>query len=303
MTAFIPTGVLGLDIALGGGGIPRGQLAEIYGPEKCGKTALCLLVISEAQKSGGTAAFVDIDQTLDAARAVHLGVDAQKLIYVRPENTHQAVEISRTLTRSGALALLVIDSVAGLLTLGGENPEKARGGSASRELSQVVRELAVLAEDTGTVVLFTNETRERATRMYGVPETTPGGIALKLHAAVRLEMTPREQIRSSLKMIGERVQVRVVKPKTALSFHATFINIMYNGEVPRLDNLFDLAVELKIINKQGASYSCSEAFLGRGREAAVSSLRENPRLAQELEATIRRQFLPSSAIPVDEGCK
>jgi recombination protein RecA len=303
MTAFIPTGVLGLDIALGGGGIPRGQLAEIYGPEKCGKTALCLLVVSEAQKSGGTAAFVDIDQTLDAARAARLGVDTQKLIYARPENTHQAVEISRTLTRSGALALLVIDSVTGLLTLGGENPKNARGGSASRELSQVVRELAVLAEDTGIAVLFTNETRERVTRMYGVPETTPGGIALKLHAAVRLEMTPREQIRSGLEMIGERVQVRVVKPKTASSFHTTFINIMYNGEVPRLDNLFDLAVELKIINKQGASYSCSEVFLGRGREAAASSLRENPRLTEELEATIRRQFLPSSAIPVDEGCK
>ena len=301
--AFIPTGVLGLNIALGGGGIPRGQLAEIYGPEKCGKTALCILVVSEAQKSGGTAAFVDIDQTLVAARAARLGVDTQKLIYARPENTHQAVEISRTLARSGALALLVIDSVTGLLTLEGENPENTRGGSASRELSQVVRELAVLAEDTGTAVLFTNETRERVTRMYGVPETTPGGIALKLHAAVRLEMTPREHIRSGLKIIGERVEVRVVKPKTTTSIHTTFINIMYNGEVPRLDNLFDLAVELKIINKQGASYSCSEAFLGRGREAAVSSLRENPRLAEGIEATIRRQFLPSSSIPVDEGCK
>jgi recombination protein RecA len=303
MIAFIPTGVLGLDIALGGGGIPRGQLAEIYGPEKCGKTALCLLAVSEAQKSGGIAAFVDIDQTLVTERAARLGVDTQKLIYARPENTRQAAEISRTLVRSGALALLVIDSVTGLLTLGTENPENTRGRSASRELSQVVRELAVLAEDTRTAVLFTNETRERATWMYGVPETTPGGIALKLHAAVRLEMTPREHIRSGLTIIGESVQVRVVKPKNATSFHATFINIMYNGEVPRLDNLFDLAVELKIINKKGASYSCSEAFLGRGREAAVSSLRENPQLAEEIEATIRRQFLPSSSIPVDEGCK
>ena len=303
MAAFIPTGILGLDIALGGGGIPRGQLTEIYGPEKCGKTALCLLVVSEAQNAGGTAAFVDIDQTLDAARATRLGVDASKLIYSRPENTRQAVEITRTLTRSGALALVVIDSVAGLLTLEGDNPKNARGGSASRELSQVVREIAVLAKDTGTAVVFTNETRERVTRMYGVPETTPGGIALKLHTAVRLEMTPREQIRSGLEITGERVQVRVVKSKTTTSFHTTFINFMYNGEVSRLENLFDLAVELKIINKQGASYSCSEAFLGRGREAAYTSLREHPQLAEELEATIRRQFLPSSAIPVDEGCK
>src|SRR3972149_3588652 len=224
MTTFIPTGVLGLDIALGGGGIPRGQLTEIYCPEKCGKTALCLLVVSEAQKTGHTAAYVDIDQTLDAGRATRLGVDAQKLIVARPENSHQAVEITRTLTRSGALTLLVIDSVAGLLTLGGESPENARGGSASRELSQIVRELAVLAEDTGTAVLFTNETREWATRMYGVPETTPGGIALKLHAAVRLEMTPGEQIRLGLEMTGERVQVRVVKPKSLASFNTTIIN-------------------------------------------------------------------------------
>jgi len=303
MTAYIPTGILGLDIALGGGGIPRGRLTEIYGPEKCGKTALCLLVVSEAQKAGGTAAIVDIDQTLDPARAARLGVDPLKLIYSRPENTHQAVEITRVLTRSGALTLVVIDSVAGLLTLEGENPENARGGSSSRELSQVVREMAVLAKDTGTAVVFTNVTRERVTRMYGVPETTPGGFALKLHAAVRLEMTPREQIRSSVDNIGERVQVRVVKPKTTSSFHTTFINIMYNGEVPKLDNLFDLAIELKIINKQGSSYSCSEAFLGRGREAAITSLRENPRVAEELEAVIRSQFLPSSAIPVEEGCK
>jgi len=300
MTTFIPTGVLGLDIALGGGGIPRGQLTEIYGPEKCGKTALCLLVVSEAQKTGHTAAYVDIDQTLDAGRATRLGVDAQKLIVARPENSHQAVEITRTLTRSGALTLLVIDSVAGLLTLGGESPENARGGSASRELSQIVRELAVLAEDTGTAVLFTNETREWATRMYGVPETTPGGIALKLHAAVRLEMTPGEQIRLGLEMTGERVQVRVVKPKSLASFNTTIINIMYNGEVSRLDNLFDLAVELKYIDKQGASYSCSKSYLGRGHEAAVSSLRQQPQLAEDIEAAIRRQFLPSSAISLDE---
>jgi recombination protein RecA len=296
MTAYISTGVLGLDIALGFGGIPRGQLTEIYGPEKCGKTALCLLLVSEAQKSGNTAAFIDIDQTLDAARAAQLGIDVQKLIYARPENDHQAVEIARTLTRSSALALVVIDSVTGLLALGGENPKNTRGGSASQVLSQIVRELAVICEATGTVVVFTNESRERSAKMYGVPETTPGGIALKLHAAVRLELTPKEPVRSGLVNIGEQVQVRVVKSKSAAPFHATFINIMYNGEVSRLDNLFDLAVELKFINQEGASYSCSKSFLGRGHEAAVTSLREQPELAEELEASIRRQFLPSSAI-------
>ena len=293
MIAFISTGILGLDIALGLGGIPRGRLTEIYGPEKCGKTALCQSVVSETQKSGNTAAFVDIDQTLDASRAARLGVDTHKLIYARPETALQAVEISHTLTRSGALALVVIDSVAGLLMLGGESPANARGGSSSTLFSQAVRELAVIAEDTGTAVLFTNELREHAGRMYGVPETTPGGIALKLHAAVRLEMTPREQIRSGVELIGERVQVRVVKRKSTAPFHTTFINIMYNGEVSRLDNLFDLAVELKIINKRGASLSYNEYLLGRGREAALSSLRAQPQLTEELEAAIRSQFLPS----------
>jgi len=302
MATYISTGMIGLDIALGGEGIPRGQLAEIYGPEKCGKTGLCLLVVSEAQKSGGTAAFVDIDQTLDAARAARLGVDAPKLIYARPENIPQAVEITRTLTRSGALALVVVDSVAGLLTLGDESPENTRGASASRVLSQVVRELDIIAKDTGTAVVFTNQTRERTRKMFGVPETTPGGIALKLHAAVRLEMIPREQVRSGLVFIGDQVEVRVVKPNLMTPLHTTFINFMYNGEVSRLDNLFDLAVELKIINKQGTSYSCSESFLGRGHEAAVSSLREHPQLAEEIEATIRRKFLLSSAIPLDESC-
>ncbi len=307
MAAFISTGVLGLDIALDLGGIPRGQLTEIYGPEKCGKTALCLLIAAEAQKSGQPVAFVDIDQTLDAGRAALLGIDDQRLIYARPENAHQAGEIACTLTRSGALALVIIDSVAGLLALGDRDSknirmDNTRRDSASRELSQIVRELAVLAKNTGTAVVFTNETREHAAKMYGVPETTPGGIALKIHAAVRLEMTPIEPVRTAMVVTGEQVQVRVVKPKSQAPFHATIVNIMYNGEVPSVDNLFNLAVELKIINKQGSSYSCSKAFLGRGHEAAVSYLRKQPQLAEELETTIRRQFLLSSQIPVEEDC-
>jgi recombination protein RecA len=303
MTAVFSTGILGLDIALESGGIPHGHLTEIYGPEKCGKTALCLMITAEAQKCGGTAAFVDIDQTLDVARAVRLGVDIQKLIYVRPENAGQATDITLTLARSGALSLMVLDSVTGLLALSGETPENARGSSASRILSQVVRELDVLARDTGTAFVFTNELRERTTRLYGVPETTPGGIALKLHAATRMEMIPREAVHAGLATVGQQVQVRVVKPKSTTPFHTTIVNIMYNGEVSRLDHLFDLAVELKIINKQGSTYSCSKCFLGRGRETAVSSLRKQPQLAEEFEATIRRQFLPSSAYMKDEDCE
>ncbi len=303
MDGFFSTGVLGLDIALGLGGIPRGHLVEIYGPEKCGKTALCLSILSEAQKSGGVAAFVDIDQTLDASRATRIGVDIQKLIYARPETALQAVEITRTLSRSGALALVVIDSVAGLLTLGVDSPENSMRNSASQLFSQAVRELDVIAKETGTTMIFTNELRERAGIIYGVPVTTPGGIALKLHAAVRLEMIPKEPIRSGLTSIGEHVQVRVVKPKYSVPFHTIIINIMYNGMVSRLDNLFDLAVELEFINKQGGSYSYGKYFMGRGREAALASLREQPQLAEEIETVIRKQFWPCSAVSMDEGSK
>jgi recombination protein RecA len=303
MTAVISTGLLGLDIALGCGGIPRGYLTEIYGPEKCGKTALCLLTVTEAQKSGYTAAYVDIDQTVDASRAARLGVDVQKVIYARPENAHQAAEITRTLTRSGAFTLVVFDSITGLLTLGGENPENAPGNSTSRILSQLVRELAAIAKETGTAVVFTNEGLERKTWMYGVPQTSPGGIALKLHATIRLEMSPKEHVRAGMQIIGEQVQVRVAKSKSAAPFYTTFVNIMYNGEVSRVDNLFDLAVELQIINKQGTSYSCSKSFLGRGHEAAVSSLRKQPQLAQEIEAAIKKQFLASSTNLLDEDRK
>jgi recombination protein RecA len=301
MPDFISTGLLGLDIALGSGGLPRGHLSEIYGPEKCGKTALCLLVVSEAQKSGLSAAFVDIDQTLDAMRAARLGINPQELILARPENAQQAVEMARTLTRSGAFALVVVDSITGLLTLEREKKENTHGSPTSRILSQAVRELDVMARETGTAILFTNELRERQTKMYGVAETTPGGIALKLHAAVRLEMIPQEAMQSGQAITGERIQIRVVKSKSTAPFYSTIINIMYNtGVISRLDHLFDLAVELNIINKQGASYSSSKTFLGRGHEAAVSTLREQPRLAADLEAAIRRQFLPSSTVSSGE---
>jgi recombination protein RecA len=301
MQASISTGFLGLDIAIGPSRIPRGHLAEIYGPEKCGKTALCLSICSEAQKSAGTTAYIDIDQTLDASRAACFGVDLQQLIYARPESTFQALEVSRILARSGALALVVIDSVNGLLLLGNEGSENARGNPGSRLLSQSVRELSVIAAETGTSIIFTNQLRERTGFLYGVPETTPGGIALKLHAAVRLEMIPREQIRSGFNILGERIQVRVVKPKSTAPFSTTFINIMYNnGEVSRLDHLFNLGVDLKFIYKRGASYFYNEHYLGRGREVALSSLHAQPRLVEQLESAMRSQFTPSSATPKEE---
>lgn len=300
MNTFLTTGILSLDIALGGG-LPRGRLVEIYGPEKCGKTALCQAFLAEAQKRGGESAWIDADQTLDPSRATRAGVDVHKLIYTRPENAFQALEITRTLTRSGALDLVVVDSVPGLLTLGAESQTNMRGNPASRVFSQAVRELAVVAEETGTVMIFTNELRERAGVIYGVPVTTPGGIALKLHAAVRLELTPCGTLRSGIETLGERTQVKVIKPKTSGTFHTIIINIMYNGVASRLDNLFDLAIELTFINKRGGSYSYGEYFLGRGREMALSSLRNKPQLAEDIETALRSKFLPSSAVLPDEG--
>jgi recombination protein RecA len=300
MNTTLSTGIIGLDIALGSGGLPRGRLTEIFGPEKCGKTALCLSILSEAQKCGSETAWIDADQTLDPSRAARAGVDIQKLFYARPENAHQALDITRTLTHTGAFELVVLDSVAGLLTLGVESTPNSQGNTTSRVFSQAVRELAVIAKETGTTVILTNELRERAGVIYGVPVNTPGGIALKLHTAVRLELTPRELIRSGIETLGERVQAKVVKPKSSGTFHTIIINIMYNGVVSRLDNLFNLAVELNVINKRGGSYSYGEYILGRGREMVLSSLCKQPQLAEDIETDIRGKFLPSSAAPSQE---
>lgn len=293
MDRIITTGVLGLDVALGDG-LPHGRIVEIYGPEKCGKTALCLSILSGMQKSGGVAAYVDIDQTLDASRAARFGIEVQKVIYARPENALQAIEITRMLARSGGLDLIVVDSVAGLMTYGVYSPVKSGGNSASRLFSQAVRELDVIARETGMLMVFTNELRERAGVIYGVPVTTPGGIALKLHAVIRLEMIPQEPIRSGGTTVGERAQVKVIKPKSSVTFPTIFINIMYNGVVSRVHELFDLAIELKIINNRGSFYSFGEKTLGRGRDAALSSLLQQGQLADEIEAAIRKQFLPST---------
>jgi recombination protein RecA len=302
MNHILSTGILGLDIALGSGGIPRGRLVEIYGPEKCGKTALCLSILSEVQKWHGAVAFIDTDQTLDASRAAYMGIDVQKVMYSRPENAVQAIEITRTLAHSGAIDLVILDSVAGLLMLGAQSPPNSGAAAASRLFSQAVRELSVIAAETGTTLVFTNALKERAGVIYGVPVTTPGGIALKLHAAVRLEMTPREAFHAGMNRTGEQIQVKVVKPKSPNLFHTIIINIMYNGVVSRLDNLFDLAIALELIKQQGGSYSYGGYSLGRGRQAALASLSERPQLAEDIEKTARVKFLPSSAAISDEDC-
>lgn len=296
MINVISTGIVGLDIALGQGGIPRGRLTEIFGPEKAGKTSLCLSIVSEVQKEGDAAAYVDIDQTLDASRASRLGIDIHKLIYARPGNALQALEITQTLTRSGELAVVVVDSVAGLLIMGAGSSVYTRGDAISRLLAQAVRKLSFITEQTGTAVLFTNELQEHAGVMYGVPTNTPGGISLKIHTSTRIEMIPCETIRSGMNIIGERVRVKVVKQKSKTPYHTTFVNIMYNGGISRLDNLFDLAVEQKYISKRGASFSYGELFLGHGRDGALTNLRSQPQLVEEIEATIRRHFPPSSVI-------
>ena len=299
MNSIFSTGILGLDIALASGGIPRGCLVEIFGPEKCGKTALCLSILSEVQKLGGQTAFIDLDQTLDPSHVERLGINSQKVIYSRPENARQATDIARTLTRTGAIDLLVFDSITCLLAMGVQIPGKSNSKAATRLLAQTVRELSALAPETGTTILFTNEWRERAGYIYGVPVTTSGGIALKLHAAIRLEMTPCDTILARPNKIGEKIRVKIVKPKSLL-FHTTIINIMYNGVVSRLDNLFDLAVEMDLINKQDGFYSYGRFSLGRGREAVITCLREHPRAAENIETDIRTKYFSSSAVLSDE---
>jgi recombination protein RecA len=339
MVTVIPTGILALDIALGMGGLPHGQIVEIFGAESTGKTTLCLHIVTEAQKQGRVAVIVDADHALDAAYAAHCGVDVDRLLFARPDDADQALEITEKLVHSGAVGLIVVDSVAALADRakieGGS--VKNGEGSLARLLSRHLRKLMGIIQETGATVIFTNQLRQRVGVMFGVPETTPGGMALKLHAAVRMELALIESIRlsdvgkrrtsSSLESkpsdfgrrwsssrleakspdfagpetVGSRIRVRVVKNKLARPFRTAEFNIMYNGDISQSSNLLDLAVESLLINKHGTSYFYGEQYLGRGRDDVVECLRTDQGLANEIERVLRQRYLPSSPMPVDGG--
>ena len=287
---FIPTGSLSLDLALGIGGIPRGRITEIYGPESSGKTTLCQHIVAEAQKQGGTAAYIDMEHALDPAYAAKCGVDIENLLISQPDTGEQALEITETLVRSGAVDIVVIDSVAALVPrseIEGDMGD-AQMGAMARLMSQALRKLSGAINQTKTSVVFTNQLRQKIGIMFGNPETTTGGNALKFYASVRLDVRRIQSIKAGADIIGNRTRVRVVKNKVAPPFRTAEFDIMYNEGISKVGDLIDLASQLGIVDKRGAFFSYGEQRIGQGRENAKEFLRQNPTLAEEIENNIRQ---------------
>jgi len=298
----IPTGSLSLDIALGVGGIPRGRITEIYGPESSGKTTLCLHIVSEAQKLGGTVAFIDMEHALDPAYAARLGVDIQSLLVSQPDTGEQALEITETLVRSGAVDVVVVDSVAALVPraeIEGDMGDASMGMQA-RLMSQALRKLSGAINQTKTAVIFTNQLRQKIGVMFGNPETTPGGLALKFYASVRLDVRRIQSIKVGAEIMGNRTRVRVVKNKVAPPFRTAEFDIMYNEGISKEGDIIDLATALEIVTKRGAFFSYGDVRLGQGRENAKEFLRQNPELCQEIDAAVRQRAIGGD-IPLGVG--
>jgi len=289
----IPTGSLSLDIALGVGGIPRGRITEIFGPESSGKTTLCLHLVAEAQKLGGTAAYIDMEHALDPTYAERLGVNIDDLLVSQPDMGEQALEITETLVRSGAIDIIVIDSVAALVPrseIEGDMGD-ATMGTQARLMSQALRKLSGAINQTKTAVVFTNQLRQKIGVMFGNPETTPGGLALKFYTSVRLDIRRIQSIKVGAEVVGSRVRVRVVKNKVAPPFRAAEFDIMYNEGISKVGDVLDLATELEIVTKRGAFFSYGDVRLGQGRENAKEFLHQNPELCSEIEQAVRQRAL------------
>jgi recombination protein RecA len=296
----IPTGSLSLDIALGVGGIPRGRVTEIYGPESSGKTTICQHIVAEAQRMGGTAAFIDMEHALDPTYAEQCGVDVDNLLISQPDTGEQALEIAETLVRSGAVDLVVIDSVAALVPraeIEGDMGDPQMGLMA-RLMSQALRKLSGAIKQTNTSVIFTNQLRQKIGVMFGNPETTTGGQALKFYASMRLDVRRIQSIKVGSEVIGNRTRVRVVKNKVAAPFKTAEFDIMYAEGISKVGDILDLATELEVIQKRGSFYSYGDLRLAQGRENAKDFLRENPDLAEEIEAVIRQSLLPPPVMPL-----
>ena len=285
----IPTGSLGLDIALGIGGIPRGRIIEIFGPESSGKTTLALHVIAEAQKMGGEAAFIDAEHALDPVYAKHLGVNIDELIVSQPDTGEQALEIAEALVRSGALDVIVVDSVAALVPkaeIDGEMGDSHIGLQA-RLMSQALRKLAGAINKSKAVIIFINQLREKVGVMFGNPETTPGGRALKFYASVRLDIRKIENIKQDGEVTGNRVRVKIVKNKVAPPFREAEFDIVYGKGISKEGNVLDLAVNLDIIEKSGSWFSYNGERIGQGRENVKKYLADNPKILAEVEQKVR----------------
>lgn len=303
--AAIPTGALSLDLALGIGGVPRGRVVEIFGPESSGKTTIALHIIAEAQKTGGIAAFIDAEHALDPGYARALGVDIDELLISQPDTGEQALEIAEMLVRSGALDVVVIDSVAALvprLEIEGEMGD-AHVGLQARLMSQALRKLAGTINKSNTTAIFINQLREKIGVMFGSPETTPGGKALKFYASVRLDIRKIDSIKQGAEIVGNQVRVKVVKNKMAPPFRKAEFDIMYGKGISTEGNLLDLAVENGMVKKSGAWYTHGEEQLGQGRENAKQYLMDNPELKAKLDSDLRSILsLPKPAVAaIPEG--
>lgn len=291
----VSTGCLDLDIALGVGGIPRGRIIEIYGPESSGKTTVALHVIAEVQKTGGIAAFIDAEHALDPAYARTLGVNIDELYISQPNTGEDALEIAEALVRSGAIDIVVIDSVAALVPraeIDGEMGDNFVGLQA-RMMSQAMRKLAGVVSKTNAIALFINQLREKVGVMYGSPETTPGGRALKFYASVRLDIRRGEQLKSGSEVIGNRTKIKVVKNKVAPPFRVAEVDLLYGQGISREGSLLDMAVERDIIQKSGAWFSYGETRIGQGRDNARQFLKDNPATAKEIEDKVRITLMPA----------
>lgn len=289
----IPTGSLSLDIALGVGGIPRARISEIYGPESSGKTTICQHIVAEAQKLGGTAAFIDMEHALDPAYAAKCGVNVDELLISQPDTGEQALEITETLVRSGAVDIVVVDSVAALVPrseIEGDMGDPTMGTQA-RLMSQAMRKLSGAINQTRTAVVFTNQLRHKIGVMFGNPETTTGGNALKFYASVRLDVRRIQSIKVGAEITGNRVRVRVVKNKVAAPFRTAEFDIMYNEGISKVGDIIDLGSELDIVEKRGSWYSFGDIRLGQGRENAKEYLQQNEELAAEIEKAVREQSM------------
>jgi recombination protein RecA len=285
----IPTGSLSLDIALGVGGVPRGRIVEIYGPESSGKTTLCLHMIAQAQKQGGICGFVDVEHALDPAYAKKIGVDVDNLYVSQPDTGEQALEIAEALVRSNAMAVVVVDSVAALVPraeIEGEMGDSHMGLQA-RLMSQALRKLTGAIKSTNTCMIFTNQLRQKIGVMFGNPETTSGGMALKFYASVRLDVRRIESIKQGDQVAGNRTRVTVKKNKVAPPFRTAEFDIMYNEGISTVGDLLDLGVEYDILSKRGAYYRFNEEIVGQGREASKEYLRQNTELATEIDRLVR----------------
>ena len=289
----IPTGSIGLDIALGVGGIPRGRVVEIYGPESSGKTTLTMHCIAEAQKAGGLAAFIDAEHAFDKVYAEKLGIDTENLLISQPDNGEQALEIAEHLIRSGAIDIIVIDSVAALVPKGeleGEMGESKMGLQA-RLMSQALRKLTGAINKSGCACIFINQLREKIGVMFGNPETTTGGNALKFYASVRLDIRRIGQIKESAdNILGNRTRVKVVKNKVAPPFKVVEFDIMYGKGISKVGEIIDLGVELDVINKAGSWFSYEGNKLGQGRDAVKTLIEDNPELMEDLEQKIKAKI-------------